>query len=293
MISSMTGFAREAGSTAGVTWAWELKSVNGRGLDIRVRVPTGFDALGEEARKAVTAAAARGTVNVALNLQRAEQGRVAPRLNMEALTAVHRDVGEAARALGLPLPGIEALLQLKGVFDIPEQEAGPSPDLAAALAAAAAAAARGLQASRRMEGQALEVTLRQQIDRIEALVSQVASHPARGVEAIMSRLGEQVRALMQGGQGLDQARLHQEAALLAVRADVREEIDRLAAHVDAARTLLGEGGAIGRKLDFLAQEFGREASTLCAKANHVELSRIGLELRTVVDQFREQAQNVE
>ena len=295
MISSMTGFAREAGATQGVTWAWELKSVNGRGLDVRVRAPAGYEAIGEEARKAVSAVVARGTVNLSLMVQRGGEAKPTPRINAEALAAAHRDALALSAALGLSPPSMDALLQLRGVVEAAEPDALPSPELSAGIGAGALKAAAALAAARREEGAALRRILEGQIDRVELLVRQVADLPARTPEAIRARLQEQVQALLEGANapGFDHVRLHQEAALLATRADVREEIDRLMAHVAAVRSLLAEGGPIGRKLDFLAQEFGRESSTLCAKANHVELSRVGLELRTVVDQFREQVQNVE
>lgn len=295
MISSMTGFARESGATQGVTWAWELKSVNGRGLDVRVRAPAGYEAIGEEARKAVSGVVARGTVNLSLMVQRGGDAKAMPRINAEALAAAHRDAMALAGALGLSPPSIDALLQLRGVVEAAEPDALPSAELTVGIGAGALKAASALAAARREEGAALRRILEGQIDRVELLVRQVADHPARTSEAIRARLQEQVQALLDGANapGFDHVRLHQEAALLATRADVREEIDRLMAHVAAVRSLLAEGGPIGRKLDFLAQEFGRESSTLCAKANHVELSRVGLELRTVIDQFREQVQNVE
>lgn len=295
MISSMTGFARESGATQGVTWAWELKSVNGRGLDVRVRAPAGYEAIGEEARKAVSGVVARGTVNLSLMVQRGGDAKAMPRINAEALAAAHRDAMALAGALGLSPPSIDALLQLRGVVEASEPDTLPSAELTAGIGAGALKAASALAAARREEGAALRRILEGQIDRVELLVRQVADHPARTSEAIRARLQEQVQALLDGANapGFDHVRLHQEAALLATRADVREEIDRLMAHVAAVRSLLAEGGPIGRKLDFLAQEFGRESSTLCAKANHVELSRVGLELRTVIDQFREQVQNVE
>jgi uncharacterized protein (TIGR00255 family) len=294
MISSMTGFAREAGTAGSLTWAWELKSVNGRNLDVRVRVPPGFDAVGEEARKQVSAALTRGAVQVGLTVQQVDARRTSVRINTDVLMSL----AEAIRALPPALPfqpaTMDGLLQVRGVVEVDDSDdqdlgAQLQPDLVAAVSRAAAA----LALARRQEGAALNEVLRGQLARMRELVGQVEDHPARTVDAIRARLAGQVQALMDGQASLDPARLYQEAVLLATRADVREELDRLKAHIDASAALLAEGGAIGRKLDFLAQEFGREASTLCAKANHVELSRIGLELRALVDQFREQAQNVE
>jgi uncharacterized protein (TIGR00255 family) len=294
----MTGFAREAGvfaeNGASLAWAWEMKSVNGRALDVRVRVPPGYDVIGEEARKALNGLVTRGTVNVTLTIQRAENRKGAARINVEALGALVASLRALPSDLGLPPPTLDALLQVRGIVESDERdEAGLSDALAADLASAARKAASALASARKDEGRTLAGVLKGQLDAMERLVQAVENHPARSVEAIRERLSQQVAALMETGRALEPARLHQEAALIATRADVREELDRLASHIAASRQLLADGGAIGRKLDFLAQEFGREASTLCAKANHVELSRLGLELRTLVDQFREQVQNVE
>jgi uncharacterized protein (TIGR00255 family) len=293
MIVSMTGFAREAGTIEDLSFAWEIRSVNGRGLDVRVRNPAGLDALGEEARKAVLAAAARGTVNVNLAVARSEAHRGQARLNEAALADVAAQARAAAERLGLAPPSFDALIAVRGVIEVDEAETGPSQAAQAAILKALPIAVEAWRAARRAEGVALAEVLAAQFARIGALVAAVEGHPRRTSEAIRERLAQQVAALTDGASALDPARLHQEAVLLATRADVREELDRLVAHVAAGRTLLAEGGAIGRKLDFLAQEFGREASTLCAKAGHVELSQIGLELRTLVDQMREQCQNVE
>ncbi|MCU0884478.1 MAG: YicC family protein [Beijerinckiaceae bacterium] len=290
----MTGFAREAGTAGSLTWAWELKSVNGRNLDVRVRVPPGFDAVGEEARKQVSAALTRGAVQVGLTVQQVDARRTSVRINTDVLMSLAEAIRTLPPALPFQPATMDGLLQVRGVVEVDDSDdqdlgAQLQPDLVAAVSRAASA----LALARRQEGAALNEVLRGQLARMRELVGQVEDHPARTVDAIRARLAGQVQALMDGQASLDPARLYQEAVLLATRADVREELDRLKAHIDASAALLAEGGAIGRKLDFLAQEFGREASTLCAKANHVELSRIGLELRALVDQFREQAQNVE
>jgi uncharacterized protein (TIGR00255 family) len=181
------------------------------------------------------------------------------------------------------------------VVELDEDAVDPGQDeaLIAALKGGVAKLIQSLKAARSKEGQALAAVLGQQLDMIAALVAEAEANPARQPEAIRARLEVQIAELVDGKAALDPARLHQEAVLIAARADIREEIDRLRAHVDAARTLLQEGGSVGRRLDFLAQEFGREANTLCAKANDVSLSRIGLELKAVIEQFREQVQNVE
>jgi uncharacterized protein (TIGR00255 family) len=293
MISSMTGFARVAGTTDGVSWAWEMKSVNGRGLDIRVRTPPGRDALGEAGRKAAAARFGRGTININLSLQSDDAARAGTRIDRDALVALAATARQAAADLGLPPPTMDALLQLRGVVLTEAGDDALSEAAAHTITGAADQAASALAAARADEGRALEAVILQQLAAIAALAEAVERHPGRSPEAIRERLAAHVAALLGADKGFDPARLHQEAALLATRADVREELDRLKAHVEAARALFAAGGGIGRKLDFLAQEFGREASTLCAKANSVEISRLGLDLRTVVDQLREQAQNVE
>jgi uncharacterized protein (TIGR00255 family) len=294
MIASMTGFARDAGSHGVIAWAWEMKSVNGRSLDVRVRVPPGYDAVGEEARKLVSGLIGRGTVHVGLTIHRADSRRAPVRINADVLLAL----ADAVKALPPDLPfapaTLDGLLQVRGVIEADEaDDTALLAELQPLLTASAQAAARALVEARKLEGQALLAVVSAQMARMRELVHAIEHHPARSVEAIRERLRAQVDALLEGQAALDANRLHQEAALLATRADVREELDRLQAHIVACEELLAQGGGIGRKLDFLAQEFGREASTLCAKANHVELSRFGLDLRAVVDQFREQAQNVE
>jgi uncharacterized protein (TIGR00255 family) len=293
MICSMTGFARVAGTSAGVNWAWEMKSVNGRGLDIRVRVPPGREALGEEARKAAASAFSRGTININLTIQAAEKAGAAVRVDAEALAAMVEALKPVQASLGLAPPSLDALLQVRGVLVSSAGDDELSADAAADIARAALEAVAALAAARRDEGRALAAVIGRQLAAIADLAVSVERHPSRSADAIRERLAAQVAALTGASPALDPARLHQEAALLATRADVREELDRLKAHGEAAADLLAQGGPIGRKLDFLSQEFGREASTLCAKANAVEVSRLGLELRTVVDQLREQVQNVE
>ncbi len=294
MISSMTGFSREAGSTGAFAWAWEIKSVNGRNLDVRVRVPPGFDASGEEARKIVSSAIVRGAVQVGLTIQRAEARKSAVRINRDVLMSVVDALKALPPDLAMKPATMDGLLQVRGVIEADEQDdQAITAELQVALLQGIKIAAASFVAARQQEGAALGGVLVGQLARMQSLVDAVEHHPARTVEAIRAKLQSQIAAIMAGGPSLDPARLHQEAALLATKADVREELDRLGAHITASKDLFAQGGAIGRKLDFLAQEFGREASTLCAKANGIALSQLGLELRAVVDQFREQAQNVE
>lgn len=289
----MTGFAREAGATGAVSWALEAKSVNGRGLDVRLRTPPGYDAVGEEARRILSKALARGQVQLSLTLQRAA-GAPKVRVNREVLQGLVDALAEVRVPDGIAPASLDGLLAVRGVVELDEGESDADPAaLDADLRAALPRLADALVAARREEGAALESVIEGHLATIADLVAQAEAHPGRSPEAIRDRLAAQVAALGETGAGLDPARLHQEAALLATRADIREELDRLSAHVAQARALLAEGGAVGRRLDFLAQEFGREANTLCAKANDVALSQIGLALKHVVDQLREQVQNVE
>jgi uncharacterized protein (TIGR00255 family) len=267
--------------------------VNGRGLDVRLRAPAGFDSVGEAARRAILASLARGQCQLNLTVTRSAAASIV-KVNRPALAALI----EALSGLDLPETvrpaSLDGLLAVRGVVEV-EGEGGEVLDeaLGRDLIAGADRLVTALQAARAAEGDALAKVLSGQLDAMLALVEAAEACPGRQPDAIKARLHDQVRALLEAGQGLDPGRLHQEAALLAARGDVREEIDRLRAHIAAARDLLSTGGAIGRRLDFLAQEFGRETNTLCSKANDIELSRIGLDLKAVVEQFREQVQNVE
>jgi uncharacterized protein (TIGR00255 family) len=293
-IASMTGFAREAGAAGPYQWAWEIKTVNGRGLEVRARNPSGFEAIAEEARGQILKALTRGQGQLNLSVSRAATA-TAVRVNREVLQSLLDAIG------GLDLPAtvrpasLDGLLAVRGVVEVEDEAADPGQDaaLAEALRAGVARLIEALRSARLGEGGALDRVLRGQLDTIARLVDEAEAHPARQPEAIRARLEAQIAQILEGKAGLDSARLHQEAVLIAARADIREELDRLRAHTQSARELLDQGGPVGRRLDFLAQEFGREANTLCAKANDVSLSRIGLDLKAVVEQFREQVQNVE
>jgi uncharacterized protein (TIGR00255 family) len=293
-ISSITGFARESGSAGPYQWAWELKSVNGRGLEVRVRTPAGLESAGEEARGVVAKSLTRGQVQLMLSLTRSA-GATRIRVNREALASL------LSALEGLELPAsvqpasLDGLLQVRGVVEVEDEMADPAASelLSNALRDGVARAVEALKLARRSEGAALVEILRAQLDTIERLVDEADAAPGRRPEAVRARIEAQLAELLDGKSALDPVRLHQEAVLIATRADIREELDRLKAHVASARTLLAGGGPVGRRLDFLAQEFGREANTLCSKANDVALSKIGLELKSVVEQFREQVQNVE
>ncbi|QRM27977.1 YicC/YloC family endoribonuclease [Microvirga sp. VF16] len=293
-IASMTGFAREAGVTGSYQWAWELKTVNGRGLEVRVRTPSGLDAIGEEARGQILKALTRGQGQLNLSLSKASS---VPKLrvNQDVLQSLLSAIGGLSLPANVQPASLDGLLSVRGVVELDDDAADPAQDeeLMVALRAGIGTLIESLKAARLKEGQALATVLGQQLDIISRLVDDAEAAPARQPEAIRARLEAQIAELFEAKATLDPARLHQEAVLIAARADIREELDRLRAHVDAARGLLQEGGSVGRRLDFLAQEFGREANTLCAKANDVSLSRIGLELKAVIEQFREQVQNVE
>ncbi len=293
-VSSMTGFARAAGSSGGWRWAFEIKSVNAKGLDLRLRMPAPFDRVEIEARARLSKALARGTCFAALTAQR-EGAAATVHIDQAALETIAGVARSAAEKAGLAPPTMDGLLALRGVAEVVEaadDEAQVNAACAGALASLDEALA-ALAAARRTEGGALAAVLRRQLDAIEALTLAADANPARRPEAVRARLAENVAALMDSSRGFDENRLHQEAILLAAKADIREELDRLKTHIAAARSLLDQGGAIGRRLDFLAQEFGREANTLSAKANDVTLTAQGLELRAQIEQFREQVQNIE
>jgi uncharacterized protein (TIGR00255 family) len=292
-IASMTGFAREAGVSGPSQWAWELKSVNGRGLDVRLRYPPGFDAVGEDARGQVQKAFTRGQCQLNLTITR---GATPPRvrLNEEVLSALLDAVGRLKLPPGVEPASVDGLLAVRGVVEIEDEgDAAASTELADALKAGVARAVAALAEARLAEGRALSGILAGQLEAMEGLVAAIETAPTRRAEAVRAKLEAQIAALLGAAPALDPDRLHQEAVILATKADVREELDRLTAHIAAARALLRDGGAVGRRLDFLAQEMGRESNTLSAKANDVALSRIGLDLKAVVEQFREQVQNVE
>lgn len=294
-LASMTGFARASGALGSTRWTWEIRSVNSKGLDVRLRTPPQCDEVEQAARVAVQARLKRGSIQATLTIER-PQGEVEARLNEGALAAVLAAASAVAERLpNAAPPTVDGILSQRGVVEIVERE--ETGDERAAVMGAAiadfAGAIEDLVVARAREGAALETILKERLSAIEDLTARADACPGRSPEAVRKRLAEQMEALFGTGAALDPDRLHQEAMLLATRADVREELDRLVSHVEAARALIAEGGAVGRRLDFLAQEFGRESNTLCAKSNDRALTAIGLELKAVVEQFREQVQNVE
>jgi len=293
-LASMTGFARSQGSAGGYHWAWELKSVNGKGLDLRLRLPPGWDAIEVPARASAARHLARGNVSATLTAER-KGALAAVRVNEEVLAALLETIGRIAPRVEASPPSLDGILGLKGVMEITETEesAAARREAESAVAAGFEAALSALVSARRNEGAALARLLETRLVEIARLTAAAEASPARAPEAVRARLAEQVKSIVGTGEKFDSDRLYQEAILLAAKADVREELDRLKAHVEAAEKLLAEGGPVGRKLDFLAQELNRESNTLCAKSNDVSLTAIGLDLKAVVDQFREQVQNLE
>jgi len=293
-LSSMTGFARGHGVSGAYGWAWELKSVNAKGLDLRLRLPAGWDAVEGPARSSAAQVLARGTVYGSLTVERTGVSPVV-RVNEPVLNAVLATIKGLSGRVDAAAPRLDGILSLKGVIEIIDEDESEE-DRAAAEAAVIAGFHETLAeliAMRVREGAALATILNQRVAEIAALAARADAAPGRRAEAIKARIAEQVAVLLDASNRLDPDRLHQEAILIASKADIREELDRLASHVAQAQRLIADGGAIGRRLDFLAQEFNREANTLCSKSNDVELTNIGLELKTVVEQFREQALNLE
>ena len=293
-LSSMTGFARSHGASGPYAFEWELKSVNAKGFDLRLRLPPGWDELEAIAKKRATALLARGTVYANLNVRRAN-ALAAVRINEDVLASVLKAASQLSGKIDAVAPSIDGLLGIKGVIEVVEPESDEEEDKAAMAAAAAAfdKALADLVAMRQREGMALRQILSQRMDEVEALAKKAEAAPGRKPEAIKARLAEQIAALIETSDRFDADRLNQEALLIAARADIREELDRIASHVAQARELIGKGGPIGRRLDFLAQEFHREANTCCSKSNDVELTNTGLEMKNVIEQFREQVQNLE
>ena len=293
-LSSMTGFARSQGLSAPYSWAWEVKSVNAKSLDLRLRLPPGWDAIEVPVRARAADKLARGALQAALSIAREGVPPIV-RVNEGVLEAVLKAMQSLAGRVVAEPARLDGILGVKGVIEVVDaQERDDERRTAeAAVLAGFEAALAGLAQMRRHEGEALGRVLSERLSEVAALIARADAAPGRRPEAIRQRLSEQVAALLDNSTRLDADRLYQEAILLAAKADVREELDRLKAHVEQARKLIAGGGAIGRRLDFLAQELNREANTLCAKSNDVELTNIGLELKTVVEQFREQVQNLE
>ncbi|MEP1930912.1 MAG: YicC/YloC family endoribonuclease [Roseibium sp.] len=295
-LASMTGFARSIGESGPVRWTWELRSVNGKSLDLRIRIPAGLETLESKIRERCSKILRRGNVTIGLSMQRDQQSNQL-QVNEAALDSVLAAIQLLKdRIPDVAPPSLDGILSQKGVFELKEQEddAATQQALQNALLTSLDAALLDLVDMRHTEGLAIGKVVYDQIDQIARLTQAAESNPARKPDAIKERLRKLVAELLDASNNqLDEQKLHQEAAFLATKADIREELDRLHAHVSAVRDLLDTGGAIGRRLDFLAQEFNREANTLCSKSNDVDLTAIGLDLKAVIDQMREQLQNLE
>ncbi|MFZ1815707.1 MAG: YicC/YloC family endoribonuclease [Rhizobiaceae bacterium] len=297
-LQSMTGFARSQGSLEigqmSARWTWELRSVNGKGLDVRLRLPPGFEQLEADARRLVAAGFTRGNIQATLQYER-QGAQATPVINQAALEAVLAHVRDLSQRLGSPPPAAEAILALRGVIEIaePSQDDEQLTERNGIIMDGLSSALRDLASVRTSEGTAIAVVLAGQVAQIEALTLAVEADPSRQPEALRERLRQQVALLLESDTRLDPQRLHQEAAILATKADLREEVDRLKAHVQAAGVLLASSNPVGRKLDFLAQEFNRECNTICSKSNASAVTALGLEMKVIIDQFREQVQNLE
>ena len=293
-LQSMTGFARAAKEYELASITWEIRSVNGKGLDSRLRLPPGFERLEQPAKQAIQKRFSRGNIQAGLTVSRGSAA-AQPVVNEEFL----KDLAGLAKRLeeqfSLAPATADGLLGLRGVLDLPDiaDDEETRLELDGAILKALDEALDGLEAARREEGSALGALLLGHLATVEDLTQRAEADPSREPAAIRQRLAEQVRLLLDEAPVLDESRLHMEAAFLATKADIREEIDRLKTHIATARGLIETGGTIGRKLDFLAQEFNRESNTLCSKSNASSITALGLDLKAVVDQFREQVQNLE
>jgi uncharacterized protein (TIGR00255 family) len=292
-VTSMTGFARVDGAVAGYNWVWEVKSVNSKGLDLRFRLPNGFDQIEASSRTRAGDTFSRGNLSINLTLQRPDR---VPALD------VNRDVLNQMIALAAEYKGgtenvnVETLFGLRGVVEVVENQEEDEADITerdSAIAAGFGDLVTALATARREEGVRMGAVVDKHIEEISSLTSEAARlaemQPARRQE----RLAAQLEELLDGENAVSPERLAQELALIVAKGDIREELDRLVAHVGAARDLMAEGVAVGRRLDFLCQEFNREANTLCSKSSDLELTRIGLALKAVIERLREQIQNIE
>ena len=290
----MTGFARHEGGDDVMTWVWEVKSVNGRNLDLRLRLPQGFEALEADVRKLVPEHLARGNVQIALVVDRSRLP-LRYRVNRELLQQLLGLTQELGDDLAAAPPRLDGLLAIKGVLE-PEEDAeedAVAEARNAAMLGDLTAALGKLALARAEEGARLETVIADHLKAFDEVVEAAGKSAELQPEALRERLARQVAELLEGSPGLPEERLAQEAALLASKADVREELDRLRSHLESARDLVKAGGAVGRRFDFLCQELNREANTLCSKSVDMDLTRQGLAMKTLVDKLREQVQNIE
>ena len=298
-VHSMTGFARTSGQYQDgldreTTWSIELRSVNGKGLDIRLRMPSSLEAIDQQIRKLLSSKISRGNVSLNLSLKSQDnRGRV--ELNQEAFNDILKAAKTASEISELPMPSLDALLNVRNVLqeqELQEDEAETKAFQAEILKSIEGALDDFLRA-RAEEGGKIGINCQERLDKIDDLTNQAVDLASNQTELIKQKIKENIATLLEQSDEMDENRLHQEAMFIAVKADVSEELDRLKAHVEQANDLLQRKEPIGRRLDFLCQEFNREANTLCSKSSSKELTYIGLELKTVIDQLREQVQNIE
>ena len=298
MIASMTGYARAQGADDRRRWVWEARSVNGRNLEIRCRVPQGFERLENPARTAVGGRLKRGNVSLILTLTSERQSSPL-RINRALLAELATLVEEVRKSTGAAAPSADGLLRVRGVIEEEEEDGQTEEQLAVldkALTATLDEVLKALVAARAAEGKALAKVIDGHVGEIESLCKRAAERALAQIGTVRARFESQLAELMGRVPQLSEERFAQEVALLVGKADVREELDRLAAHIAQARTLLAEArvdNPVGRKFDFLCQEFNREANTLCSKSADIELTRIGIDLKGAVERMREQVQNVE
>lgn len=296
MIKSMTGFSSASGAAAPFNWSWEIRSVNGKGLDLRLRVPDWIEGLEAALRKKLSAVAVRGNVTCNLRLTR-EEGGAALEVNtrqLEVVLAALHQIEERAMEAGISLAPSKAtdIVTMRGVLE-QVQVTDDTADFLANLLADVEPVIVAFDQMRAQEGAALAEVLAAQINEVERLTAEAAGSLENRKDDMAAALRRNLAKVMDSASGVDSDRVVQELAMIAVKSDITEELDRLTAHIAAARSLLDAGGAVGRKLDFLMQEFNREANTLCSKAQNTDLTNIGLALKAVIDQMREQVQNVE
>lgn len=293
-LTSMTGFGRLEGHSGTCSWHWEMRTVNGRGLDIRLRLPQGFEDLELPVREACKKKLARGNCNITLNVA-FDSGVSSVRLNEEMFRQVGQAAEQAAKIMNAPLPSLDGLLSMRGVLEYKENEEDDAEREARlpAMQGDFQKVLDGVVDTRVAEGRRLSKEIASLLDEITGLVSAIEKAPARSQEAISQRLRTQLDRLFADAPQIDEQRVYQEAALLAAKADIEEEIARLKAHISAARDLLKGSEPAGRKLDFLTQEFNREANTICSKSNDTSITQAGLALKAAIDRMREQVQNIE
>lgn len=293
-LASMTGYARSTISIEGANVQCEIKSVNSRGLDIRLRMGAGLDVLEPRVRRLLGERLTRGSISCTITLQR-DNGGAQLVINQQALGAVLDALDALSGKIEADRPRLDGILAIKGVLETREASMVPEAEelLHLSIISQVETCIDDLIEARQQEGMRLSDIISARIDEIETLTISAENHPSRRREVFVERISSQITALRETGVTLSEERLHQEALMLATKADIREELDRLISHIKSARQLIGNGGPVGRKLDFLAQELNREANTLCSKSHAVELTTIGLDLKSAIDQLREQVANIE